>query len=100
MRSKQLKTQIQAKYLKVGAPYHLKWANRGCVWILVAVNGDQAELKTPKTKKTRFSKLSELTHTNHQSMNICMGFDPYQRSKPMPDEYIDHYSPFFCKPAS
>jgi hypothetical protein len=37
----------------VGQPIHLAWANKGCVWILEAIDGNVMRLRTPKTKRPR-----------------------------------------------
>ena len=36
----------------VGKKYHVAWAHPGCVWVLMAIDGETCTMKTPKTKKT------------------------------------------------
>ena len=43
----------------IDQPIHLSWVNRGCVWILKAIDDDRIFLETPKTKKTRWAKAAD-----------------------------------------
>lgn len=52
----------------IGKPVHLDWAYAGAVWILDAIEGDMAILRTPKTGKLRKSPLHTLRYTRKQSL--------------------------------
>lgn len=48
---------------KIGGKYHLSWANRGCVWVLIEFlpNG-KCKLRTPKTKRIFIANVNDLYH--------------------------------------
>lgn len=47
----------------IGKGIHLAWANRGCVWILDAIEGDKIHLHTPKTKKVFMANAKDALYT-------------------------------------
>lgn len=56
---------------KIGAKYHLSWAkSHGMIWVLMAIEGDVAVMRTPKTKKVLRTKLTDLRHTRATQFKI------------------------------
>jgi len=59
---------------KIGAKYHLSWAKKhGMVWVLTAIDGDIAIMRTPKTKRVLRTKLSDLRHMRRTQLKIENG---------------------------
>ena len=59
-----------------GNKYHLAWAHKGCVWILIGICEDnplKGVVMTPKTKKKSIVWLSDLRLLNE----TAHGYKPY-----------------------
>lgn len=48
----------------IGKGVHLKWAAKGAIWILISIEGDKVNLKTPKTSKKLVADVSDVCYTN------------------------------------
>lgn len=53
--------------------YHLSWAsNRGMVWVLLLIMGDQCIVQTPKTKRKLTVKIKDLREINKNIIKNCI----------------------------
>jgi hypothetical protein len=49
----------------INRPIHLAWADPGCVWILVSVEGEKMTLRTPKTGRVRVSPVKDACYSRY-----------------------------------
>lgn len=64
---------------KIGARYHLSWArSHGMIWVLTAIDGETAIMRTPKTKKILKTKVADLRHTRRTQLKIENGLTDSQ----------------------
>jgi hypothetical protein len=47
----------------VGKAIHLRWAKRGCVWVLTKIEGEVLHLRTPKTGRPLTGKAKDACYT-------------------------------------
>jgi hypothetical protein len=58
----------------IGRPIHLRWANHGCVWILLEVEGEVIHLQTPKTDRILTARAVDACYTRYWENKHGRGF--------------------------